>query len=73
MKAVFDRDELIGGISIVQKAVSSTTTLPILEGMMIETGKSSVKLTGSDLEIGIEYELSADVVENVWRNSEKNA
>jgi DNA polymerase-3 subunit beta len=50
------------GINIVQKAVSTRTTLPILEGILLEAGEN-FKLTGNDLEIGIECYIDADIME----------
>lgn len=60
MKVVCSRENLIEGINIVQKAVSSKTTLPILEGILLEAS-DTFKLTGNDLEIGIESIIEADI------------
>ncbi len=62
MKIICSQDNLLEGINIVQKAVSSKTTLPILEGILIEAD-DRIKLTGNDLEIGIECYVDADVRE----------
>ena len=61
MKLVCSRDALTEGINTVQKAVSSRSTLPVLEGILIEC-ESGIKLTGNDLEMGIEYYISGDVL-----------
>ena len=63
MKLVISRDSLVEAISIVQKAVSTRSTLPILDGILIEAGSKGVKLTGYDLETGIEALVEADVME----------
>jgi len=60
MKIICSKEDLINGINIVQKAVSSKTTLPMLEGMLLEA-MGELKLTGNDLEIGIECFVNADV------------
>lgn len=60
MKVICSKENLIEGISIVQKAVSSKTTLPILEGILLECN-DAFKLTGNDLEIGIECFIEADI------------
>lgn len=60
MKVICSKENLIEGINIVQKAVSSKTTLQILEGILVEAG-SEFKLTGNDLEIGIECFVEADI------------
>ena len=62
MKIICSKEKLLEGINIVQKAVSAKTTLPILEGILIEAGEN-VKLTSNDLEIGIECIIEADVRE----------
>jgi len=63
MRIVCEKEKLAYGITIVQKAVSSKTTLPILEGILIETVESGIKLTSNDLEIGIECLIQADIRE----------
>ncbi len=63
MKFICSRDRLIEGISIVQKAVATRSTLPVLEGILVEAGEG-VKLTGYDLETGIEWQMDADVPES---------
>lgn len=60
MKIICSKENLIEGINIVQKAVSTKTTLPILEGILLEAG-SDFKMTGNDLEIGIECFVQADI------------
>lgn len=60
MRIICSRSNLMEGINIVQKAVSSKTTLPILEGILIEASQE-FKLTGNDLEIGIECFVEADI------------
>ncbi|MFZ5987486.1 MAG: DNA polymerase III subunit beta [Bacillota bacterium] len=62
MKIVCSKDHLIEGINIVQKAVSTKTTLSILEGILLEAG-NEFKMTGNDLEIGIECFIQADIRE----------
>lgn len=62
MKVICSKENLINGINITQKAVSSKTTLPILEGILLEASEN-FKLTGNDLEIGIECFVDADIKE----------
>jgi DNA polymerase-3 subunit beta len=63
MKFFCEKEKLLLGLNIVQKGVSSKTTLPILEGILIETMENSIKLTSNDLEIGIECIIDANVKE----------
>jgi len=60
MKIICSKENLLNGINIVQKAVSTKTTLPILEGILINAD-DKFKLTGNDLEIGIECFVEADI------------
>jgi len=60
MKIICSKENLLAGINIVQKAVSTKTTLPILEGIFLYAD-DKFKLTGNDLEIGIECFVEADI------------
>lgn len=61
MKFVCSKNDLNEAISTVQKAVMSKATLPILEGIYIETGEN-VRLIGNSFDLGIEYSINADVM-----------
>ena len=63
MKIICDKDKILKAINSVTKAVASKTTMPILEGILIQTNDREVKLTTYDLEIGIEYIIEAQVEE----------
>ena len=63
MKIICDKDKILKAINSVTKAVASKTTMPILEGILIQTNDKDVKLTTYDLEIGIEYIIEATVEE----------
>lgn len=63
MKVICSRDDLLNAINIVQKAVSIKSTLPILEGILIEAN-DRLKLTGNDLEMGIECFVEANILIN---------
>ncbi|WZL73164.1 DNA polymerase III subunit beta [Clostridiaceae bacterium 35-E11] len=61
MKLICSQRTLASSIHIVQKAVSSKTTLPILKGILLETCGQKLKLIGTDLEIGIEHCIDAEI------------
>lgn len=61
MKLICKKEKLLEGINIVQRAVSTRTNYSILEGILIECN-DTFKLTGNDLEIGIEYIVEADIL-----------
>ncbi len=63
MKIICDKDKILKAINSVTKAVANKTTMPILEGILIQTNDNEIKLTTYDLEIGIEYVLEATVEE----------
>ncbi len=63
MKLICKQSDLANALNIVQKAISSKTTLPILTGVLLEAKNGSLKLTGNDLSIGIEKSIEADILE----------
>ena len=63
MKIVCYKDKILKAINSVVKGVSSKTTMPILEGILIQTNDNEIKLTTYDLEIGIEYVMDCDIIE----------
>ena len=63
MKIICEKEKLLKGINAVVKGVPTRTTMPILEGILIQTNQKQVKLTSYDLEIGIEYTMDCDVKE----------
>ena len=63
MKIVCYKDKIIKDLNSVVKGVASKTTMPILEGILIQTNDNEIKLTTNDLEIGIEYIMDCEVKE----------
>ena len=55
MKIICEKEKLLKGINSVINGVASKTTMPVLEGILIQTNDNELKLTSYDLEIGIEY------------------
>jgi len=47
----------------VQRAISSKTTIPALEGIYIRAASNQLELTGYDLEVGIQTNMEANVAE----------
>ncbi|HLQ72929.1 MAG TPA: DNA polymerase III subunit beta [Bacillota bacterium] len=60
MKFTIQRDQLMGSIQDVMKAISSRAAIPILTGMKIDATKDGVTLTGSDSDISIESFVPAE-------------
>ena len=61
MEFTCERQILLEGINAAQKAVSAKSLIPALEGILIETGAGHLRLTGYDLEIGIECVVEAEI------------
>ena len=49
------QENLARGLSVVSRAVSSRSTLPVLANVLLRTEDAGVKLTATNLEIGITY------------------
>ncbi len=54
-------DKLREGITNVQRAVASKSTLPALEGILIATDSDKIILSGYDLEIAIKTSIEANI------------
>lgn len=61
MKISCNKSDLVKSTNIVMKAVSNKTTMPILEAILIEAYNDSIKMTGNDMEMGIETLLNGVV------------
>jgi len=56
-----EKNTLAEAVGIVQKAVSTKSNVPVLEGILIEAAGESIKLSSNDLELAIENEIEANV------------
>ena len=64
MKIICYKDKLLKALNSVVRGVAVKTTKPVLEGILIRTNDNEIKLTTSDLEIGIEYIMDCEVIEH---------
>lgn len=64
MKIQIFKDDLLNNIQIVQNIVSSKSTLPILSNILFEASGDNLKLTATDLDIGILVTTSANIQED---------
>ena len=55
MKLKCEKEKILKALNSVTKAVAVRTTRPILEGILIQTNDTDIKLTCYDEELGIEY------------------
>ena len=63
MKLICSKSNLLNGVQIVSKAVSSKTTMSILECIMVDATKGIITLTGNDMDLGIETIIEGNILE----------
>jgi len=63
MHIICTQENLNQGINIVEKIVGRNTTLPILNNILLKTEKGGIKLSSTNLEIGINCWIRAQVKE----------
>src|SRR5438105_3170283 len=63
MKIICKQQDLSRGLAIVNHAVASRGTLPILEHVLLTTDEGRLKLAATNLEIGITCWVEAEVME----------
>src|SRR5438309_11896116 len=61
MKLTCSPDALGHALQVVSRAVSQRTTLPILNNVLLETSPEGLKLTATNMEIGIVDHVDAQV------------
>ena len=64
MKITCNKQELVEAVSNVQRVVSSKSTVPALEGILLKTEENSITLCGYDLELGMTTVIPAQVEES---------
>lgn len=63
MHFTIEQKELLKSLTIVQRGVSTKTTLPSLKGIYVEAAEQYLKLVATDLDIGIEHFARAVIEE----------
>src|SRR6478609_5794296 len=58
------QENLARGLSVVSRAVSSRSTLPVLANVLLKTEDGGLKLTATNLEIGITYWVPGKIDED---------
>lgn len=64
MKLSVMQENLARGLSVVSRAVSARSTLPVLANVLLKTEDAGLKLTATNLEIGITYWVPGKVEED---------
>ncbi len=62
MKIICSKGQLLHGVNIVSKAVSTKTTMDILQCILIEAYEGCIRLTANDTELGIETTIEGEIV-----------
>lgn len=65
MKLICAKNELLKSVNISLKAVSSKTTMPILECILIDASATEITFTSNDMELGIETKVKGIIEEKV--------
>ena len=63
MKIICEKNNLLKAVNTVMKAVSSKTTMPILECILIDASADEIKFTANDMELGIETKVEGKIEE----------
>lgn len=63
MRVICARKDLYEGVQTAARAVSTRTSLPILHHMLIKTEEDALRISATDLEIGLECLVEAKIVE----------
>jgi DNA polymerase-3 subunit beta len=55
------KEELLKGVQLVQSAISPRSTLPVLSNILVESNGEGLRLSSTDLEMGIRCHVKADI------------
>jgi DNA polymerase-3 subunit beta len=61
LRITCSKDELVQGLSLVGRAVSSRTSIQILSGILLEASGGEVRLAATDMELSLRATVAAEV------------
>lgn len=61
MNIIINQNKLLQGVRVVEKIVSRNASLPILNTLLVKTDKGRLKLTATNLEMGINFWIGAKI------------
>lgn len=61
MKLICGKEDLLRGVQIVQTVVSARSTLPILSNFLLEAQGQLIKLSSTDLEVGVSCFIKGEI------------
>ncbi len=63
MKVSVSQQQLAHGLSLVSRAVAPRSTLPVLANILVATDEGRVRLSATNLELGISCWIGAQITE----------
>lgn len=61
MRFSISREKLQEGLTAITPSIASKTTLPVLANILVETTDRGIRLSGTDLDLSVSTEVTADV------------
>ncbi len=61
MRFTISREKLQEGLAAVTASIPAKTTLPVLANILVEATDKGIRLSGTDLDIAVTTEVTADV------------
>src|SRR6185436_1088061 len=61
MRFTISREKLQEGLAAVAASIPAKTTLPVLANILVETTERGIRISGTDLDIAVSTEVTADV------------
>ena len=61
MRFTISREKLQEGLTAVAASIPAKTTLPVLANILVETTDKGIRLSGTDLDMAVSTEVTADV------------
>ena len=61
MRFTISREKLQEGLTAVAASIPAKTTLPVLANILVETTDRGIRLSGTDLDIAVSTEVTADI------------
>ena len=61
MKFSVSKEKLLAGLQTVQNVVSTRTTLPILSNVLLQAADDQLRLTTTDLDVGVSGAVGAQI------------
>src|SRR5207244_12124734 len=61
MKFSVSKEKLLEGLQTVQSVVSTRTTLPILANVLLQAADGQLRLTTTDLDVGVRCAVEAQI------------